>query len=128
MSEPSQQAPKRREESPWRAPQQHQVGQVTVVIISGFHTQSLNTTFHIDKSIPIGNRVSYWDQERRYFMYYQASEKRWAISCQTQGGDDLLLDAQRGGIRGLAYEAQKGGVKWREFFGGEWVTVEPQIQ
>lgn len=101
---------------------------VDTVIIEGFRTKMLNTTYLLDPDILIGGRATYWDQGRRLFMYYQESQQRWAISNHDlAGGDDALLDAKRGGLRGWATEVQKGGRVWQEFCGREWLTVELRI-
>mmetsp|Transcript_66829 Transcript_66829/g.104451 ORF Transcript_66829/g.104451 Transcript_66829/m.104451 type:complete len:630 (-) Transcript_66829:213-2102(-) len=103
---------------------------VSIVICEGFFTQALNTTFEVDRKLAVGGRSTYWDAQRKYFLYYQSSLKRWAISCRDAGGEDLLLDAQRGGTRGLAYEVDKdkGGTKWSEYFRDSWQIIEPRIQ
>ena len=77
-----------------------------------------------------GGRATYWDPTLTYFMYYQAAESRWAISGRDYSDaeeDDMVLDAIRGGLRGLAFEIQKGAYRWKEFADGAWHTIELRI-
>jgi len=96
----------------------------------------LNARFRMDTTVQIGGRSTYWDPGKQFFMYYQSTERRWAISFHDDDawrashgrGEDPLSDAQRGGTRGLACEAQKGGATWHEFVDGEWHRIAPAIQ
>jgi len=106
-----------------REAQPRQAAVDTVDVRGGFNNDKLNTTFFLDPSISVGGRSTYWDQHRRHFMYYQGELKRWAISCGKGGLDD----AMKGGLRGLAYEVDKGEQAWSEFFEGQWLTVRPDL-
>jgi len=109
---------------------------VDTVLMAGFRSPGLNGRFCIDTTVQIGGRSTYWDPGKQYFMYYQASERRWAVSFHDDAawrasrgtGEDPLSDAQRGGTRGLACEAQKGGATWHEFVGGQWHRTAPHVQ
>lgn len=103
-------------------------GAVTIVVAEGFLAHCLNTTYFVDLTLAIGGRSTYWDRSRLFFMYYQASDRRWALSRRELGGEDLLLDAQRGGRRGVAFEAQKGSTRWREYYNDAWHTVDVRLR
>jgi hypothetical protein len=38
----------------------------------GFLNPKLNAVYHMDSSVQVGSRATYWDEQRRFFMYYQA--------------------------------------------------------
>lgn len=122
--------------TPQQARQHVPTGQVDTVVFSGFNTLELNTSFYLDPSLQIGGRATYWDRHRRYFMYYQAAQTRWAVSKHEPAqwaayggaGDDALSDALRGGIRGVACEEKKGGLTWHEWWHGRWVSIVPSMQ
>lgn len=93
----------------------------------------LNATYLADATVQVGGRATYWSTNRESFMYYQSSEKRWAINRSSSGEgieDDMVVDALTGGLRGLAYEAAKcTGPRqpWMEYAYGAWSTVHLQI-
>lgn len=68
-------------------------------ITGGFLNSKLNTVYYVDSSVQVGGRFegkrlggkvglwftkvtgfrsTYWDDQRRFFMYYQAGDKRQA--------------------------------------------------
>eukprot|EP00913_Durusdinium_trenchii_P035422 g33148.t1 len=101
----------------------------TVQIRGGFLNPKLNTVYLMDAALQVGARATYWDDQRRFFMYYQASLKRWAISLyDAKTGQDMLENARRGGLCGFAFEVDKSTNQWQEFHEGRWVTVHIDIQ
>ena len=103
----------------------------TVHIRGGFLNSKLNTVYYVDSSVQVGFRSTYWDDQRRFFMYYQAAMKRWAISIRihdTKTGKDMLEHAKGGGLCGFAFEVDKVTNQWKEFYGGKWVSVQIDIQ
>ncbi|CAE7409358.1 unnamed protein product [Symbiodinium sp. CCMP2592] len=101
----------------------------TVHVKGGFKNPSLNTVFYLDPHLQIGSRATYWDDSRRWFMYYQAPMKRWAISIRDAStGEDMLENAKGGGLCGFAVEVDKNRNAWQEFFDEKWVTVEIDIR
>lgn len=102
----------------------------TVHIRGGFLNPKLNAVYHMDSSVQVGSRATYWDEQRRFFMYYQAAMKRWAISIRihdAKTGEDMLDHARRGGLCGFAFEVDKLTNQWKEFYEGRWVTVQIDI-
>eukprot|EP00435_Cladocopium_sp_Y103_P062378 s829_g24.t1 len=102
----------------------------TVHIRGGFLNPKLNAVYHMDSSVQVGSRATYWDEQRRFFMYYQAAMKRWAISIRihdAKTGEDMLDHARRGGLCGFAFEVDKLTNQWKEFHEGRWVTVQIDI-
>ncbi|CAJ1364972.1 unnamed protein product [Effrenium voratum] len=102
----------------------------TVQIRGGFHTPELNAVYFLDSSLQIGSRATYWDERRRFFMYYQAALKRWAISVHDaeSTGEDMLENAKRGGLCGFAFEVDKSSNQWMEHCEGKWINVKIDIQ
>ncbi|CAJ1460127.1 unnamed protein product [Effrenium voratum] len=96
----------------------------------GFHTPELNAVYFLDSSLQIGSRATYWDERRRFFMYYQAALKRWAISVHDaeSTGEDMLENAKRGGLCGFAFEVDKSSNQWMEHCEGKWINVKIDIQ
>lgn len=62
------------------------------ITTGGFLNSKLNTVYYVDSSVQVGEEVSfgvkglwfakvtgfrstYWDDQRRFFMYYQAGDK-----------------------------------------------------
>jgi len=103
-------------------------GQVDTVVIKGFRNADLNGTYLVDAAIQAGGRATYWNQVHSHFLYYQLAEQRWAICRYESGEHDTLLDAQNGGMRGLAFEYQKQTNMWQEFIDGAWCTLDVSIQ
>jgi len=95
------------------------------LVLDGFQTQRLNTTYTVNTQIMIDRKPTYWNDAASLFMYFQAAQRRWAISPREDDGNDLLVDALRGGTRGLAFEESPG--KWSEFHGHSWVTAVLKI-
>ena len=78
----------------------------------------------IDRSRVIGGRVSFWNEERTHFMYYQSGESRWAITVREESASDPVEEYLRGSTKGLAFECGKGEPPaWSEYVQGEWQRV-----
>ena len=86
--------------------------------VKGFQWADLNTRYQKDIVLTIGGKPTYWNQDRRFFFYYQKSLRRWALSVFDLDAteEDMLLHAQRGGTRGIACQiGGEGSSKWLEY-------------
>jgi hypothetical protein len=87
------------------------------MVVSGFASQQLNGLYILGKSLQAGGVDTWWKDSTKkelYFMYWQLTEKRWAI-CHRNGGcngelNSGLLLVQKGFLRGNAYKCHQGDV------------------
>jgi hypothetical protein len=101
--------------------------------ISGFANSQLNTIYSISSRVLVGNREIYWSEDRKHFMYLQASQGIWQICPRWQpprepgrAPVDLLMVAQQGGNTAVAYQLENKF--WQEFVDGHWQMVHLKIQ
>lgn len=64
----------------------------------------LNAVYHMDSSVQVGSRATYWDEQRRFFMYYQA----WLVLAQATA-EDFGENKLRGKIQG-GLSKENGGL------------------
>lgn len=105
------------------------LGSAPAMDIRGFRAQRLNGIYTLDLNRKVGEYGTYWDHKGRIFLYYQAQEKRWALSPLMDDTVNLLDKVQNhGSKKGLALEESYG--KWTEYLNSEnkWVQVNLNLR
>lgn len=90
-----------------------------VFILRGFNNPALNEVYTANSAIVIGGVPTYWDRNGNHFMYHKA---RWVISPRFEDTADMLVEVQRGEMRGMAYESD--GSWWQEYINDQWHRVQ----
>jgi len=112
---------------PMGAPRQQVVDcRPTTVDFSGFRRLELNARYCQRTDVVLQGRPSYWDSTSRFFIYWQSSLRRWAIS-----GKQALDAARQGQCLGCACQLDlvhfTTPSRWVEFSEGSWSSVPVEV-